>query len=78
MLWPFHGVFGVGPTLDDAFGLVDTAEKAAEILVKVLSMGGPRQSMSTQDLIDLAARFNVVPQPEAIALDGWKLTPRAG
>lgn len=76
VLWPFHGVFGVGPTLDDAFGLVDTAEKAAEIIVKVVSMGGPRQSMTTQDLVDLAARFKVVPQPEAMALDGWKLADR--
>lgn len=76
VLWPFHGVFGVGPTLDDAFGLIDTAEKAAEITVKVLSMGGVRQTMTTQNLVDLAARFNVVAQPEALALDGWKLTPR--
>ncbi len=33
VLWPFHR-FGSGPTLDDAFGLIDTAEKSAEILVK--------------------------------------------
>ncbi len=40
VLWPFHGVFGSGPTLDETFGLIDTAEKSAEVLVKVLSMGG--------------------------------------
>ena len=40
-LWPYHGVFGAGTTLDETFGLIDTAEKAAEVLVKVLSMGGP-------------------------------------
>lgn len=76
VLWPFHGVFGTGPTLDDAFGLIDTAEKAAEIMVKVISMGGIRQTMSTQNLADLAARFNVVPQPEAMAIDGWKMSNR--
>ncbi len=27
VLWPFHGVFGSGPTLDETFGLIDTAEK---------------------------------------------------
>ncbi|TBW41383.1 rhamnulose-1-phosphate aldolase [Siculibacillus lacustris] len=75
-LWPFHGVFGAGPTLDDAFGLIDTAEKSAEILVKVISMGGPFQSMATQNLIDLAARFRVVPQAEAMARDGWHLAPK--
>ncbi|WP_237152868.1 rhamnulose-1-phosphate aldolase [Oryzibacter oryziterrae] len=78
VLWPFHGVFGAGPTLDDAFGLIDTAEKAAEILVKVLSMGGPRQTITTSDLTALAARFKVVPQPEAMALTGWRLASRGG
>ncbi|MDR3494684.1 MAG: rhamnulose-1-phosphate aldolase [Ancalomicrobiaceae bacterium] len=72
-LWPFHGVFGVGQTLDEAFGLIDTAEKSAEILVKVLAMGGPRQSMTTDNLRDLAARFAVRPCTEAMALNGWQL-----
>jgi rhamnulose-1-phosphate aldolase len=35
VLWPFHGVFGSGPTLDETFGLIDTAEKSAQVLVKV-------------------------------------------
>lgn len=76
VLWPYHGVFGAGPTLDDAFGLIDTAEKAAEILVKVIAMGGPHQSMSTENLVDLAARFAVTPDAGAMALDGWRLASR--
>jgi len=70
-LWPFHGVFGTGNTLDEAFGLIDTAEKSAEILVKVLSMGGLKQTMSTQNLLDLAARFQVTPLQDAIDLASW-------
>jgi rhamnulose-1-phosphate aldolase len=70
-LWPFHGVFAAGSTLDEAFGLIDTAEKSAEILVKVLSMGGLRQTIRTKELLDLAARFGVEPEPEAIALESW-------
>ena len=66
VLWPFHGIFGSGPTLDDAFGLIDTAEKSAEIMVKVLSMGGKRQTISTQELIALAARFGVTPMAAAL------------
>lgn len=73
VLWKFHGVFGSGSTLDETFGLIDTAEKSAEILVKVLSMGGVRGTMSRQNLIDLAKRFGVTPEPAAVALDGWKL-----
>lgn len=68
VLWPFHGVFGSGPTLDDAFGLIDTAEKSAEILVKVISMGGMKQTISREQLAALAKRFNVTPLPEALAL----------
>lgn len=70
-LWPFHGVFGTGSTMDEAFGLIDTAEKAAEVLVKVISMGGKRQSISSQQLKDLAARFGVTPMAEAIATEKW-------
>lgn len=66
VLWPFHGIFGSGPTLDDAFGLIDTAEKSAEIMVKVLSMGGKKQTISTQELIALAARFSVTPMAAAL------------
>lgn len=71
-LWPFHGVFGCGASLDEAFGLIDTAEKAAEVLVKVMSMGGPKYSIRTQELLDLAARFQVKPFADAIALESWQ------
>lgn len=70
-LWPFHGVFGAGATLDEAFGLIDTAEKAAEVLVKVLSMGGYRQTLRRQDLLDLAERFGVTPMHEAVEVESW-------
>lgn len=61
VLWAFHGVFGVGSSLDEAFGLIDTAEKSAEILVKVLSMGGRKQEISNDEFKLLAKRFGVTP-----------------
>lgn len=73
VLWPFHGVFGTGATLDEAFGLIDTAEKASEVLVKIISMGGMRQTITTQNLIDLGRRFGVEPMEAAIALQRWRL-----
>jgi len=66
VLWPFHGVFGTGADLDEAFGLIDTAEKSAEVLVKVLSMGGFKQSISREHLLALARRFGVTPMEEAL------------
>lgn len=74
-LWPFHGVFASGATLNEAFGLIETVEKASELLVKIIAMGGPRQTMSTQNLIDLAKHFGVTPMPSALALNGWRLAP---
>jgi rhamnulose-1-phosphate aldolase len=71
VLWPFHGVFATGPTLDDAFGLIDTAEKAATVLVKVIAMGGPRRSITTANLRDLAARFGVRPLASALETEKW-------
>lgn len=61
VLWPFHGIFGAGKDLDEAFGLIDTAEKAATILVKVLSMGGKKQTITDQQLKDLAEGFGLKP-----------------
>ncbi|MBW1251678.1 MULTISPECIES: rhamnulose-1-phosphate aldolase [Pantoea] len=66
VMWPFHGIFGAGPTLDDTFGLIDTAEKSSEVVVKALSMGGIRQSITTAQLIALGERFNVKPWPAAL------------
>ena len=68
VLWPFHGVFGSGPTLDEAFGLIDTAEKSAEVLVKIYSMGGMKQTITRAELIALGKRFGVTPLASALAL----------
>ena len=68
VLWPFHGVFGSGPTLDEAFGLIDTAEKSAEVLVKVISMGGMKQTISRDELIALGKRFGVTPRASALEI----------
>ncbi len=66
VMWPFHGIFGAGPTLDETFGLIDTAEKASEVVVNVLSMGGMRQSITTRQLIALGERFGVRPWQAAL------------
>lgn len=67
VLWTFHGLVGCGSTLDETFGLIDTAEKAAEILVKVDSMGGLTYGMTDKNLSDLAVRFGVTPMEGIIS-----------
>lgn len=60
VLWAQHGVFAVGESPDACFGLVETAEKAAAILIKVLScVPAKRQIPSAQDLRDMAEVFHL-------------------
>lgn len=68
VLWPFHGVFGSGPTLNETFGLIDTAEKSAEVLVKIYSMGGMKQTITREELVALGKRFGVTPLASAVEL----------
>lgn len=60
VIWAHHGLFCSGIDYDITFGLAHTIEKSAEILVKVLSMGGiKRQTINPKNFRDLAIRFNI-------------------
>lgn len=60
VIWAHHGLFSVGEDFDTAFGLADTVEKSAEILVKVLSMTDKkRQSITDKELLSLEKDFKV-------------------
>lgn len=61
VLWPHHGIFGAGTTMDETFGLIETAEKAAQVYTIVCAQGGKKQTISDQQLQDLADAFNVIP-----------------
>lgn len=59
-VWAHHGMFCSGEDFDLTFGLMHTVEKAAEILVKVLSIQPhKRQTITPQDFRDLAKDFQV-------------------
>lgn len=59
-IWAHHGTFCSGADFDLTFGLMDTAEKAAEILVKVLSMSPLKlQTIQPDNFRVLASEFNV-------------------
>ena len=58
VLWPNHGIYGVGKTLDEAFGLVETVEKAA----MVYNIIGNREiinPITDENLKELAEYFKV-------------------
>ena len=58
VIWAGHGIYGTGKDLDETFGLIETAEKAAEIYMKTANL--KRINTITDDnLRQLAEYFKV-------------------
>ena len=58
VVWAQHGVYGAGRDLDEAFGLIETAEKAAEVYLKIAHL--PRlNTITDSQLRQLEKRFQV-------------------
>lgn len=58
VVWALHGLYGAGKSLDEAYGLVETVEKAAQIYMLTSSM--PRKNTITDaQLKELADFFKV-------------------
>lgn len=62
VLWPQHGIYGAGKDMDEVFGLIETAEKAAEVYTYVCAQGGIKQTISDENLRLLADSFGVIPR----------------
>lgn len=63
VVWAQHGIYGSGNSLDEAYGLIETAEKAAEIYLKIAHL--PRlYTLSDGQLRQIAKRFDVTPREE--------------
>ncbi|NLD27150.1 MAG: rhamnulose-1-phosphate aldolase [Acholeplasmataceae bacterium] len=61
VIWAMHGILGTGRDLDEAFGLIETAEKAAAIHMQIKNLG-IKQEISDEELDRLAQAFNVTPR----------------
>lgn len=60
VVWSMHGIYGAGRTPDEAFGLIETVEKAAEVYMKIIN--SPRkQEITDAQLQILADAFGVTP-----------------
>ena len=58
IVWALHGIYGAGRDLDEAFGLIETAEKSAEIYMKVAHL--PQLNTITDEQLRLLEkRFGV-------------------
>ena len=62
VVWTNHGIYGTGKNMDEAFGLIETVEKTAQIYM--LSLGHIVNVIPDEIIKELASL--------------WKLTPREG
>lgn len=71
-IWAHHGMFAAGEDFDLTFGLMHTAEKSAEILVKVLSMQPQKAQTIQPDQFRQLARDFKVTLPEQFLYEKQK------
>ena len=58
VVWGLHGVYGAGNDMDEAFGLIETVEKAAELYMKTAHL--PRlNTITDENLVTIAKHFGV-------------------
>ena len=59
VVWTNHGIYGCGKDIDEAFGLIETVEKTAQIYM--LALGRAVNVIPDETLKGLAERFSVTP-----------------
>ena len=61
VVWAQHGIYGAGRDLDETFGLIETAEKAAEIYMKIAHLP-LKTTISDGQMWQLVDHFKVTPR----------------
>ena len=67
VVWSQHGIYGAGADLDEAFGLIATAEKAAESYMKIAHLP-LKNTITDGQMRQLAHHFKVTPREGFL---GW-------
>ena len=63
VVWQYHGVFTTGKSMHDAFGLLETVDKCAEVWLLSETSGSRNPGIDDQGLKDTAAYFgNTLPE----------------
>ena len=58
VVWAMHGIYGTGKTVDEAFGLVETVEKAAQLYMLTAHL--PRvNTIKDKEMVALADYFGI-------------------
>ncbi len=59
VVWGLHGIYGAGNDLDEAFGLVETVEKAAQLYMLANASGKIVNTITDENLWALVERFSL-------------------
>jgi rhamnulose-1-phosphate aldolase len=59
VVWTNHGIYGTGKNMDEAFGLIETVEKTAQIYM--LSLGHIQNVIPDEIIKGLAKLWNLTP-----------------
>ena len=62
--WTNHGIYGVGETIDEAFGLIETVEKTAQIYM--ITLGHVVNEIPDEVILGLAKLWNLKIKPGVI------------
>ena len=58
VVWGMHGIYGVGKNLDEAFGLIETVEKAAQLYMLTAHLPCVN-TITDENLVEIAEGFGV-------------------
>ena len=61
VVWAQHGIYGAGADLDETFGLIETAEKAAEIFMKIAHLPW-KATITDNQLRQVAEHLHLTPR----------------
>jgi len=58
-VWQLHGAFSMGATFEEAFGLMEAAEKAAGVYLQAAGAGGVKHGLSVEQMVANVAHFGL-------------------
>lgn len=59
VMWEKHGVFAVGPDVMEAFDMIDTLTKSAQIYINCKNMGFEPEGMSKEQMKEMTEAFHL-------------------
>jgi rhamnulose-1-phosphate aldolase len=62
VIWPLHGIIATGASVDEAMGLIETVEKAAEIYIKSMVFNDFLKFLTDKQVLETAMYFNIKPK----------------